>query len=207
MASRMRSTTAVDRTRDPVRRGRAPGGRRRRAPRTAARARARLAASGRRPSSGIRGIRSASGTSIQTDTPSRLMSARLSGSANVPPPVATTTWRIGWSEPEDLALDAAEVRLAVPREDVGDRQPLAPLDQVVDVLDAPAQPRRQRARDRALAARHEADEIDLVGRHATQPRQVPRERRIRHRDRVGAGDERRPRARRAPTSANAMTSR
>ena len=39
--------------------------------------------------------KSASGTSIQTESPSRLISARLSGSANVPPPVATTAWRSG----------------------------------------------------------------------------------------------------------------
>ena len=68
---------------------------------------------------------------------------------NVPPPVATTDVAHRQQQLQDLALDAAEVRLALAREDVGDRPPLARFDQLVDVLGAPAEPRRQRARDRA----------------------------------------------------------
>ena len=44
---------------------------------------------------------------------------------------------------EDLAFHGAEVRLAGAREDIGDGPPLARLDQLVDVLGAPAEPRRQ----------------------------------------------------------------
>ena len=44
--------------------------------------------------------------------------------------------------------------------------PLARLDPLVDVLDAPAEPAAQRARDGRLARAHESDEIQLVGLHA-----------------------------------------
>ena len=94
-----------------------------------------------------------------------MIATRLSGSMKVPPPVATTTCRSGQEQLQDLALDGAEVRLAVPREDVGDRPPLARFDQLVDVLRAPAEPRRERARDGRLAGGHEAHQVDLVDRH------------------------------------------
>ena len=97
--------------------------------------------------------------------PSRLIAARFSGSMNVPPPVATTVWRMRQQQAQDLALDGAEVRLAVPGEDVRHRPPLARLDQLVDVLGAPAESRREHPRHRRLARRHESDEIDLIGRH------------------------------------------
>ena len=82
---------------------------------------------------------SASGTSIQTDAPSMLIAARFSGSANVPPPVATTTWRMRPQQREHFPLNRAEVRLALLREDLRDRALLAHLDQVVDVFEPPAQ--------------------------------------------------------------------
>ena len=59
----------------------------------------------------------------------------------------------------------AEVRLARAGKDVGHRPALARLDQLVDVLGAPAEPRRERARHRRLSGRHEAHEVNLVGRH------------------------------------------
>ena len=109
---------------------------------------------------------------------------------NVPPPVATTAWRSGSSRRENLALGAAEVGLAVSGEDVGDGQPLARLDQLVDVLGAPAEPRRPGSAHRRLARGHEADEIDLVDRHraAREPLELVEEARVRDGDRVGAGD-------------------
>src|SRR5207245_4402222 len=67
-------------------------------------------------------------------------------------------------ETENLALDSAEVRFAVSREHVGDCEPLARFDQLVDVFGAPPETRRQQPRDGRLSRRHEADEIDLVGR-------------------------------------------
>ena len=110
-------------------------------------------------------MRSASGTSSQTDTPSRLIARAVLGVGERAAAGRDDDVAHRLQELEDLAFDRAEVRLAVLREDLGDRQPLAPLDEIVDVLGSPAQPRGQRARDRALAAGHEADEIDLVGRH------------------------------------------
>ena len=107
---------------------------------------------------------------------------RLSASANVPPPVATTTCRSGWSSPRISRSTPRKYASPCLREDVGDGQPLAPLDQFVDVLEAPPQARRERPRDRALAAGHEADEIDLVALViAAQPREVGGEARVRHR--------------------------
>ena len=50
----------------------------------------RSAASGRRPSGGMRSTTVSNETSSQTEAPSALMSCRFPGSANVPPPVATT---------------------------------------------------------------------------------------------------------------------
>ena len=44
---------------------------------------------------------------------------------------------------ENLALDDAEIGLAVAGEDLGDGPPLARLDERVDVLGAPIEPRRQ----------------------------------------------------------------
>ena len=66
---------------------------------------------------------------------------------------------------EDLALDGAEVRLALPGEDVGDGPALARFDQLVDVLGPPAQTCGECPRDGALAGRHEPDQIDLVDCH------------------------------------------
>ena len=119
---------------------------------------ARSAASGRRPSAGSRASTSSSGTSSQTETPSRLMAARLSGSTNVPPPVATTTWRSGSSRCRISRSTARKYGSPLPREDVGDRPALARLDQLVDVLGAPAEPPGQRPRHGRLAGGHEADE-------------------------------------------------
>ena len=64
---------------------------------------------------------------------------------------------------QHFPLDRPKIGLALLGEDVGDRPALAALDEVVDVLRLPPQTPGQRARDRAFAASHEADEIDLVG--------------------------------------------
>ena len=101
----------------------------------------RSAASGRRPSAGSRSKITSSGASSHIDTPSRLIATRVSGSANVPPPVATTVCRSGMQQLDDIPLDAPEIGFPVAREDVGNRQPLPRLDQLVHVLDAPPQPR------------------------------------------------------------------
>ena len=96
--------------------------------------------------------------------------ARFSGSANVPPPVATTRWRIGCRSFR-MSRSAARKYGSPCRAKISATvQPLALLDQVVDVLRSPAQARRQRARDGGLAARHEADEVDLVGLHSVSLR-------------------------------------
>ncbi len=76
---------------------------------------------------------------------------------------------------EDRALDGAKVRLAVMREDAGDRVALARFDQLVDVHRLPVEPLRERPRQRGFARRHEPDEIDLVGLHAAD--EPPRSRR------------------------------
>jgi serine/threonine-protein kinase RsbW len=68
----------------------------------------------------------------------------------------------GLQQVEHFPLGAAKVRLAVPRKDVGDGQPLTPLDEFVDVLGPPAQPSRQGPAYRGLAGSHEADQINLV---------------------------------------------
>ena len=52
----------------------------------------------------------------------------------------------GQQQAQNLALHRAEVRLAVPGEDVSDRHALARLDELVDVFGAPAEPRAQRVR-------------------------------------------------------------
>ena len=117
-----------------------------------------------------------------------MIAARFCGSAKVPPPVATTTWRGGSWSSSTCALDGAEVRLAVLREDLGDRLALALLDQLVDV--AARQPRR-RASARAtvrLAGGHEADQVDLVGLHATSRPERLEEAGVGDGDGVGAVD-------------------
>ena len=63
---------------------------------------------------------------------------------------------------QDLALGRPEVRLAVAREDVGHGGSLARLDQLVDVLGAPAEAFRQHPGDGGLAGGHEPDQVDLV---------------------------------------------
>ena len=78
-------------------------------------------------------------------------------------------------------------------EDRRDRLVLALLDQLVDVDGAPVEAARQRARHRALAGAHEADEIDLVRFHATSRCERLEEARVRDRDGVGAFDARRVR--------------
>ena len=164
----------------------------------------RPADAGRRPAAGA--TSSSSGTSSQTDTPSMLMAARLSGSMNVPPPVATTTWRSGSRSRRMSRSSGAEVRLATAREDVGDGPPLACFDQLVDVLGAPAEPRGERARDGRLAGRHESDEINLVGRHRVSRASSSKKPGIRDVDRRRAADRRRAGARVAAI-ANAIASR
>ena len=69
----------------------------------------------------------------------QFIAARFSASMNVPPPVATTAWRSGSSSFRISRSTRAEVRLSLPREDVGDRPPLARFDQLVDVLGPPAE--------------------------------------------------------------------
>ena len=73
---------------------------------------------------------------------------------------------------EHGALDRAEVRLALAREDGRDRAPLARFDALVDVLDPPVEPLAERARQRRLAGAHEPDQVDLVGRHAVSDSSV-----------------------------------
>src|ERR1019366_1006165 len=67
---------------------------------------------------------------------------------------------------EHRPLDGAEVGFAVPGEDVGDRQMLALLDELVDVRRLPIEALGERARDCRLAGRHEPDEVHLVRLHA-----------------------------------------
>ena len=101
------------RTRATRSRARAPAGTRRRARAYSRSSSARSAASGRRPSSGMRGMRSASGTSIQTDTPSRLIARAIVGIGERAAAGRDDDVTHRLEEPEDLALDRAEVRLAV----------------------------------------------------------------------------------------------
>jgi hypothetical protein len=68
-------------------------------------------------------------------------------------------------QPQDLALHRAKMRFAALHENLRHRPALARLDQLVDVVGAPAQARRDRPRHGGLAGGHEADEIDLIGRH------------------------------------------
>ena len=97
--------------------GDAPGGRRRAVSRRAARTARGRAASGRRPSSGTRSTSVASGTSSQTERPSRLISCAVLGVGER----AAAGGDDGVAErqkiEQHLALDAAEVRLALARED------------------------------------------------------------------------------------------
>jgi hypothetical protein len=49
--------------------------------------------------------------------------------------------------------------------DVGDGEPFARFDQLIDVFGAPSEPRPEQPRHRRLAGRHEADQVNLVDRH------------------------------------------
>ena len=71
-------------------------------------------------------------------------------------------------QPQDFTFDAAEVRFSLAREDVRDRPPLASLDQFVDVLGPPAEPRSKRSRYGGFSGRHESDEVNLVDGHRTR---------------------------------------
>jgi hypothetical protein len=62
-------------------------------------------------------------------------------------------------------FDGAEIRLSMAGEDLGDRQPLPLLDELIDVDVPPVEPPCERARQRRLPGSHESDEIDLVGLH------------------------------------------
>ena len=105
------------------------------------------------------------GTSSQTDRPSHVDRAAVVGLDERAAAGGHDDVAQRQQDPEDLALDRAEVRLAELREDLRDRPPLARFDQLVDVLGPPAEPLGQRARDGRLAGRHEPDEVDLVRRH------------------------------------------
>ena len=85
----------------------------------------------------------------------------------MPPPVATTTCRGCELLGEHGAFERPKVRLAVPREDVGDGHVLALLDQLVDVDGRPVEPPGERPREGRLAGGHETDQVNLVGLHAT----------------------------------------
>ena len=79
---------------------------------------------------------------------------------------------IGASERIDGSFDRTEVRLAGPREDLGDRHVLACLDELVDVHRRPIEPFGERPRQRRLARGHETDQIDLFRSHATSRSRV-----------------------------------
>ena len=66
---------------------------------------------------------------------------------------------------EDIALDGAEIGLALLGEDVRDGPAFARFDELVDVLGPPAQTCGECPCDGALAGRHEPDEIDFVDCH------------------------------------------
>src|SRR5262249_24012171 len=66
---------------------------------------------------------------------------------------------------QNRTLDGAEIGFAVARKNVGDRQVLARLDQLVDVDGAPFQTAGQRPADGGFAGAHEPDQIDLVRLH------------------------------------------
>ncbi len=128
---------------------------------------ARLAASGRRPSSGMRGMRSAE-RQIDPDRDAvEVDRAAILGVGERAAAGGDNELADRLENAQDLALDRSKVRLALLREDLRDRAALARFHQIVDVLGAPAEARGERAGDRALAACHEAHEIDLVRRHAT----------------------------------------
>ena len=71
----------------------------------------------------------------------------------------------GEQELENVALDGAEVRLSLLREDVGNGPALACFDELVHVFGPPAQTCGQCPRDGGLAGRHEPDQIDFVDCH------------------------------------------
>ena len=64
------------------------------------------------------------------------------------------------------ALDLPEIRLAALGEDRRYGPPFARLDQVVDVVGAPAEPPAHGPSHGGLAGAHEADQVQLVGSHA-----------------------------------------
>ena len=131
---------------------------------------ARSAASGRRPSAGTRAISRSSGTSSQTETPSLLIAARFCGSANVPPPVATTRCRgASWSsEHRRVRRRGSRPRRASRRS----RPPSgARAARSARRCRRPASPSRlASARASVVLPRgHEADQIDLVRFHRDEP--------------------------------------
>jgi hypothetical protein len=65
---------------------------------------------------------------------------------------------------QDLPLDLAEIGFAVLGEHLRNRPPFPPLDLLVEVDDAPAEPTPERTRHGRLARPHESHEVDLVGR-------------------------------------------
>ena len=107
----------------------------------------RSAASGRRPSSGTRS-RIVENGDVEPDDGAvaqhQLPVARIDDGA-----AAGGDDRAALRQERDqlLALDGAEVRLALLPEDGRDVAPLALLDPLVDVLGLPVEPPRQRARD------------------------------------------------------------
>ena len=98
------------------------------------------------------------------------MAARFCGSANVPPPVATTRWRGRELLEQDLPLDAPGSR---PRR--ASRRCRRPSGARAARSARRCRPPASRAAWPApaprvvLPARHEADEVDLVGLHAHEP--------------------------------------
>ena len=116
------------------------------------------------------------GTSSQTESPSRLISARLSGSANVPPPVATTTWRSGSRSRSTWRSTCRKYGSPWLAKIVANVRPSRAS--MRSSMSSARQSRRaaERAREGRLARAHESDQIDLVSRHGRASRGCRRNR-------------------------------
>ena len=100
------------------------------------------------------------GSAARREPPCARIAARVSGSMNAPPPVASTSGVAGQQPPHHPALALAELALAVAVEHLGDGAAGGLLDLGVGVAERQPEPRGQAAADRGLARAHQPDQHD-----------------------------------------------
>ena len=108
----------------------------------------------------------------QTEMPVRGCSARVFGSMNAPPPVASTCGPLSSSARDHARFAGAKIGLAVTGEDFRDRHAGGDFDLGVGVDEAQAEPRGEPAADRRLAGAHHADQHDRTAAERAHDRRL-----------------------------------